>query len=137
MIRRFLAVLKARNLEFLRDRSALGWNIALPALIVIGMWFIFSGGDKPLFKVAVLNATAPLAQIDNAFLKTRYVDFYTVEDTTQAQSKVAHNQVDMSGPTNSSPSHFTPRLLFICAPERSLVNAIPGPVLLSLPCRYS
>ncbi|HEV2110815.1 MAG TPA: ABC transporter permease [Gammaproteobacteria bacterium] len=95
MIRRYLAVLKARNLEFLRDRAALGWNIALPVLIVIGMWLIFSGGDKPLFKVAVLNGGAPVAQIDNAFLKTRYIEFYTVDDGTLAQSKVAHNQVDM------------------------------------------
>lgn len=95
MIRRFLAVLKARNLEFLRDRSALGWNIALPVLIVIGMWFIFSGGDKPLFKVAVLNGGVPLVQIDNAFLKTRYVDFYGVSDGDQAAGKVAHNQIDM------------------------------------------
>src|SRR5579859_165964 len=95
MIRRYLAVLKARNLEFLRDRAALGWNIALPVLIVIGMWLIFSGGDKPLFKVAVLGGGTPIAQIDNAFLQTRYVDFYTVGDETAAQSKVAHNQVDM------------------------------------------
>ena len=95
MIRRFLAVLKARNLEFLRDRAALGWNIALPVLIVIGMWLIFSGGDKPLFKVAVLNGAAPIAQIDNAFLKTRYIDFYAVADEALAESKVAHNQADM------------------------------------------
>ena len=95
MTRRFLAVLKARNLEFLRDRAALGWNIALPVLIVIGMWFIFSGGDKPLFKVAVLDGGVPIASIDSAFLKTRYVDFYPVTDQEQTESKVAHNQVDM------------------------------------------
>lgn len=46
MIKRFLAVLHARNLEFVRDRSALGWNIALPMLIVLGMWFLFSGGER-------------------------------------------------------------------------------------------
>ena len=95
MTRRFLAVLKARNLEFLRDRAALGWNIALPVLIVIGMWFIFSGGNKPLFKVAVLDGGVPIAQIDQAFLKTRYVDFYEVTDAEQTQAKVAHNQIDM------------------------------------------
>ncbi len=95
MTRRFLAVLKARNLEFLRDRAALGWNIVLPVLIVIGMWFIFSGGEKPLFKVAVLDGGVPIAQIDQAFLKTRYVDFYEVTDAEQTQSKVAHNQIDM------------------------------------------
>jgi ABC-type multidrug transport system permease subunit len=95
MIRRFLAVLKARNLEFLRDRAAMGWNVAMPFFIVIGMWFIFSGGDKPLFKVAVLNGAVPIAQLDTAFLKTRYVDFYPVTDEVQAESKVAHNQADM------------------------------------------
>jgi ABC transporter DrrB family efflux protein len=95
MIRRFLAVLKARNLEFVRDRAALGWNIALPVLIVIGMWLIFSGGEKPLFKVAVLAGGAPLAQIDNAFLKTRYVDFYMVDYEQPASAKVGHNQIDM------------------------------------------
>lgn len=95
MIRRFLAVLKARNLEFLRDRAALGWNIALPVFIVLGMWLIFSGGDKPLFKVAVLNGSTPIAQIDQAFLKTRYVDFYAVSDEQQASVKVSHNQIDM------------------------------------------
>ncbi|MGH8401591.1 MAG: ABC transporter permease, partial [Gammaproteobacteria bacterium] len=95
MMRRFLAVLHARNLEFVRDRSALGWNILLPALIVLGMWFIFSGGQKPLLKVAVLNAGIPLTQMNAAFLKTRYVDFYTVTDQSLAESKVAHNQIDM------------------------------------------
>jgi len=95
MTRRFLAVLKARNLEFLRDRAALGWNIVLPLLIVIGMWFIFSGGQKPLFKVAVLRGGTPIAQMDLAFLKTRYVEFYPVTDLEQTEAKVAHNQIDM------------------------------------------
>ena len=71
MMRRFLAVLHARNLEFVRDRSALGWNVLLPFLIVLGMWFIFSGGKKPLFQVAVLKGHTPLAQVANAFRKTR------------------------------------------------------------------
>lgn len=95
MIRRFLAVLHARNLEFIRDRSALGWNILLPALIVVGMWFIFSGGQKPLFKVAVLHGSTPLKQINNAFLKTRYIEFYTATNLADAESKVAHDQTDM------------------------------------------
>ena len=95
MIRRFLAVLRARNLEFLRDRSALGWNIALPVFIVLGMWLLFSGGDKPLFKVAVFSGSQPLASVRNEFLETRFIQFYSVPEIQPAMRKVEHDQSDM------------------------------------------
>ncbi|MBV8784557.1 MAG: ABC transporter permease, partial [Gammaproteobacteria bacterium] len=56
MIRRLLAVLHARNLEFLRDRSTLLFTLLLPVMLVIGMGFVFGGPQRPLFKVGVLAA---------------------------------------------------------------------------------
>ena len=47
MIRRMLAILHARNLEFVRDRASFGWNIMLPILLVVGMGLIFSGPPRP------------------------------------------------------------------------------------------
>ena len=35
-IRRFLAVLVARNREFIRDRSSWAWNVIFPIMLVIG-----------------------------------------------------------------------------------------------------
>ena len=70
---RLLAILHARNLEFLRDRSTLIFTLLLPVLLVIGMGFVFGGPERPLFKVGVL---AP--RIDPAahpFLRERYVEF--------------------------------------------------------------
>jgi len=58
MMRRILAMLHARNLEFLRDRAALAWNLILPVMLVFGLAFIFSGGDKAIFKVAVKTENA-------------------------------------------------------------------------------
>ena len=46
-----LALLHARNLEFVRDRSSLGWNLVFPILMVIGLAFVFSGPGQPLFNV--------------------------------------------------------------------------------------
>lgn len=46
MMRRLFALLHARNLEFLRDRAAMTWNLLLPVLLVFGLAFIFTGGDK-------------------------------------------------------------------------------------------
>ena len=50
MFKRFLAVLTARNLEFFRDRSALGWNLLFPVLLVIGFAVIFNNDNPSLYK---------------------------------------------------------------------------------------
>jgi ABC-2 type transport system permease protein len=90
---RLLAVLHARNLEFLRDRSTLIFTLLLPVLLVIGMGFVFGGPERPLFKVGVL---AP--RIDRAahpFLRERYVEFIPLPQPQQALQKVRHQQVDL------------------------------------------
>jgi len=91
-MRRFLAVLHARNLEFIRDRSSLGWNIVLPVLLVIGMAVMFSGGEKPLFKVAVAGSSAGPPP---PFLQIRYIQFFPVTDVAGASRKVSRHQIDM------------------------------------------
>jgi len=40
--RRFLALLTARNREFLRDRTALLWNVVMPVIIVFGFAYAFN-----------------------------------------------------------------------------------------------
>ena len=92
--RRFQAMTWARSLEFLRDRSALAWNILFPLLMVGGMGLVFSGPGQPLFKVAVL-AGAPLDQKLHPFLATPYVRFYAEEDRDAALEKVKRHRVDM------------------------------------------
>ena len=53
-LRRYLALLHCRNLEFLRDRGTFGWNVVLPLMLVLGIGFAFSGQGRPLFKVGVV-----------------------------------------------------------------------------------
>lgn len=95
MIRRILAVLYARNLEYLRDRSTLGWNIVLPVLLVFGLAFVFSGGPRPLFKVGVITNNDGLLSALHPFLETPHVDFYAVTDRERAIGKVSRHQVDL------------------------------------------
>lgn len=92
--RRFLAVLSARNLEFLRDRSALSWNIALPVLIVFGFAFAFATGGQTLFKVGLHDALSPAPGIER-FLNLRHIQFIPVEELTTAIPKVERHQLDM------------------------------------------
>lgn len=91
-IRRFLAILSARNKEFLRDRAALAWNFLFPVFVVLGFGFAFSGGNQDLFKVARLGAPGI------AFEKLKMIQFIDVpnsegQDSTLA--KLRRHQLDM------------------------------------------
>jgi ABC-type multidrug transport system permease subunit len=93
-IRRFLAALQARNLEFLRDRTALGWNFIMPVLIVMGFAFAFSTGQEELYKVALFGEVEKETSI-RGFLKTRYMDFIPVDELETAIGKVDRHQLDL------------------------------------------
>lgn len=92
--RRFLSVLKARDREFIRDRSALSWNILFPLLIVIGFAYAFTGDQLEQYKVGVV------AQSEDAslgFFSTDYVQIIEITATEKALAieKVQRHQLDM------------------------------------------
>jgi len=91
-MRRFLAILHARNIEFARDRSTLVWNIALPVLLLFGFYFLFSTGERDIYKVGIYG-DASTSQL--SFLQTRYIDFIAVEDLDNAIGRVKHHGLDM------------------------------------------
>ncbi|MEJ2454241.1 MAG: ABC transporter permease [Candidatus Thiodiazotropha sp.] len=92
--RRFLAALQARNLEFLRDRTALGWNFIMPVLIVMGFAFMFSTGQEELYKVALYGQVPEGSKLQQ-FLQTRYLEFIPVDDLARAIDKVDRHQLDL------------------------------------------
>jgi ABC-2 type transport system permease protein len=102
---RLTAMTWARSLEFLRDRSALGWNIAFPVLMVAGFALMFSGPGQPLFKVAVI-ADAPISAELHPFLATEHVLFYPETDADKAIEKVSHHQVDLLLDLRAQPGRY-------------------------------
>jgi ABC-type multidrug transport system permease subunit len=92
--RRFLATLQARNLEFLRDRTALGWNFIMPVLIVMGFAFMFSTGQEELYKVALYGELPPASRLQ-PLREMRYLEFIAVQDLRRAIDKVDRHQLDL------------------------------------------
>lgn len=88
-MRRFLAVLHARNLEFMRDRASLIWNLAFPVMLVLGFALIFSNGDRDQFKVGVLGDGG------HPLLAMRYIQFIPVTSLEAAIAKVERHQLDL------------------------------------------
>jgi ABC-2 type transport system permease protein len=103
-MQRLLAVLHARNLEFLRDRSTLIFTLLLPVLLVIGMGFVFGGPERPLFKVGVL--AAGIDRTAHPFLSERYVEFIPLPQQAQALQKLRHQQVDLLVDLNAPPRYW-------------------------------
>lgn len=95
MMTRIGAVLAARNLEFLRDRQTMSWNVIMPLILVLGLGFVFSGDDTDQFVVAVKGADPSQPKHEFAFLDTRFIDFVATEDMEDSLRKVARHQLDM------------------------------------------
>ena len=73
------AVMVARQKEFYRDRSSMGWNLAFPFFIVLGFSFVFSNGNQKLYKVGLRGDFKRGEVKEMPFLKTKYVEFVEAE----------------------------------------------------------
>lgn len=90
-IKRFLAVVKARNIEFFRDKSSLGWSLFFPVILLVVLSFVFSGDGKAAYKVGVLN----LDKQQHTFLETKFIDFVNYNDMQLATLKLSQHHIDM------------------------------------------
>lgn len=107
-LKRILAVVVARNREFYRDKAGLGWNIVMPAIMVLGFAFIFSSPDQALYKVGILGTltqdSAP------AFLQTPHIQFIAQDDEAAAIDKVRHHRIDLLLDVRATPRYWVNEL---------------------------
>ncbi len=90
-MRKFAALMHARNMEFVRDRGNLFWNLLFPVFLVFGFSFAFSGGEDTLFKVGVLGSQNSAG----GFLQEPYLENIPYENAATALDKLRHHQLDM------------------------------------------
>jgi ABC-type multidrug transport system permease subunit len=94
--KRFFAVFKARNIEFFRDRSALGWNLLFPVLLLVGFSFIFSGEGRPAYKVGLYVEQEQIKSPAQTLLtQLRFIDFIEYSDLALAKEKVSRHSLDL------------------------------------------
>jgi len=91
---RIYALFVARNLEFVRDRSSLAWNLLLPVLIIICFAYAFSDENPEKFKVGLV-AQGELQGPAAKFRETRYIKFIAFDDAEKNLYKVERHQIDL------------------------------------------
>lgn len=96
--KRFMALLNARNKEFIRDRSTLIWNILMPIFLVAGFAVTFTGDFNDQYKVGVIDLSRHQADPQDparAFLDTRYIEFIDINNAAAARTRVERHQLDL------------------------------------------
>ena len=94
MLKRIYAIFRARNLEFVRDRGTMSWNIVLPIALMFGLSFIF-GSERAEYTVGVLQDTPQIDTSRHEFLQSRYIEFVAVTDRDEGFRKIARHQLDL------------------------------------------
>jgi len=88
----FSAMVKARTMEFVRDKGTFYWNLLFPVVIILGLAFAFSGTNPNLFKVGVIGGT----DTSLAFFQTPQTQFipYQSQDLDQILGKLRGHKLD-------------------------------------------
>jgi ABC-2 type transport system permease protein len=97
--KRLWAIFKARNYEFFRDRSALGWNFIFPFLLVAGFSIIFGGEGKSEYKVGLFPVmetavTPDEAQLPEDFHQVKHIEFIPFSSFEKGIEKLKHHKID-------------------------------------------
>lgn len=97
--KRLWAMFCARNLEFFRDRSALGWNFLFPFLIIAGFAMIFGGQDYSEYNVGVFPSrderlSVRETDLPAGFKEIRYIKFIGFKSFEDGIEKLKHHKID-------------------------------------------
>lgn len=114
MFKRILAILNARNREFVRDRSAMAWSFVLPVFLLVGFSFMFGEEGKQLYKVGLLDTTimaelkkdsgresqselnrVNLARKESGFTSLKYVSWVNYKEPKKAVLMVDQHKIDL------------------------------------------
>lgn len=93
MLIRIWTFFMARNKEFIRDRSALGWSILFPFLVIAGFSMMFSENARNIYKVGLVGGDSPL--FFSGFEDARFVELIPVKNLEKAIFKLQHHSLDM------------------------------------------
>jgi ABC-type multidrug transport system permease subunit len=99
MLKRILAILMARNIEFVRDRSAMAWSFVLPIFLLVGFSFMFGDEGKQLYKVGLLTTeelvTDKTQDNSSTFKALKYIAWVDYDHVKKAVLMVDQHKIDL------------------------------------------
>ena len=94
-MKKFLALVRARNLEFYRDRTALVWSLLFPFIVLAGFTYGYAGKSEPLLRATVYGPLAAENAALIAFKGTPGLETTVATDLAVAQRKLSRFETDI------------------------------------------
>jgi ABC-2 type transport system permease protein len=99
MWQRIVTLTRARTIEFYRDRSAVGWNLLFPLLIIVGFSVMFARDGETMFRVGVIAGELPVAgNLSSEYRnleKTKGIELLPVASLQEAMDRLQHHRLDL------------------------------------------
>jgi ABC-type multidrug transport system permease subunit len=95
-MKKLLALIKARNLEFFRDRAALTWTLLFPFIVLLGFAYGYSGKTEALLTVRASGRATQASPVLRELRETPGMDFAEVADEAIALKKLSRYEADLS-----------------------------------------
>lgn len=94
-MKKLLALISARNKEFYRDRSAMGWTLLFPLIVLLGFTYGYSGKQDPVLRVMVTSESTLSNKALQSFFTLPALEVKTITDEKTASKKVARFESDL------------------------------------------
>ncbi len=109
--KRLWVMFNARNKEFFRDSSALGWNFLFPFLVIAGFGVLFGDKEYTEFKVGVFPYPTSTVSVENlnipkTFRETRYLQFVGFKSPEEGMDKLRHHGIDILIKADSAANEY-------------------------------
>jgi ABC-type multidrug transport system permease subunit len=95
-MKKLLALIKARNLEFYRDRAALIWTILFPFVVLAGFAYGYSGKSDPLLVVRASGSSTAEHSVLRILRETPGLDFKVLDDEAAVLKKLSRYEADLA-----------------------------------------
>jgi ABC-2 type transport system permease protein len=106
-MKKLFALIKARNLEFYRDRAALSWTLIFPFIVLAGFTYGYSGKSDPLINIKVTG----IENLDRAPFSTLKeipgIDIQIASSGGDVLKKLSRYETDLVIQVNSDGKTFS------------------------------
>lgn len=93
-MKKFIALVVARNKEFYRDKATLLWTFIFPFLVLLGFAYGSSGEEQAFLRIGVASSAAPISTIET-FTSIPHLQLINYDDSAAALKAIERHQLDL------------------------------------------